>query len=102
MPPTHSADPPDPPALAALRAELKRHRSPLYAGLFPLLDAFERFAIAAVREIQSLDKRTRDLEAEVSDQASALLALAAPGDFVPADSPLGRQALDELQRRKHP
>ncbi len=94
--------PPDPPELAQLRAEIKKHRSPLYAGLFPLLDAFERFAVASVREMRSLEKRIRDLEAEAAEQGCALRALAPPGDFVPADSPLGRQALDELERRKHP
>ena len=95
-------DQPDPPELAALRAEIKRHRSPLYAGLFPLLDAFDRFAVASVRELRGLERRVRTLEEEVADQRCAIAGLASPGDFIPVDSPLGRQAADELARRKHP
>lgn len=101
MPPP-PIDLPEPPELQQLRAEIKKHRSPLYAGLFPLLDAVDRFAVATVREMRGLEKRTRDLEAEIADCGCAVRGLMPPGDVVSPDSPLGRQALDELARRKYP
>ena len=106
-------DQPDPPELAALRAEIKKHRSPLYAGLFPLLDAFDRFAVSTVREARVLERRTLDLERAfvaaadrlahlelaIATQTERIAGVMPAGESIDPDSPLGRQAADELARR---
>lgn len=87
---------PEPSELAQLRAEIKKHRSPLYAGLFPLLDAVDQFAVATWRETSRLERRVRDLEGAIADQAATVAGLMPPGEFIDPTSPLAVQALAEL------
>lgn len=83
------------PAYAALRAELVRHRTPLYRGLWPLLDALDGYALSA-------ERRLGELAAAVILNAQRVSGLTPRGESIEPDSPLGRQAAAELERRKYP
>lgn len=57
---------PPPDSTTNLRAEIKRFRSPLYAGFSPLLDAFDRHIAASAAREEKLEQRVHDLERQVA------------------------------------